>query len=528
MPPGLELAAALTSVDLSTIPNQKMIDLLQAAWREKQRTDAFFYAVMAETARCTAVREGSDPGHVGRSALARPFANTEIGAALTRTPSQVQRELDWVMVLDARLPMVQAAFSAGLIDQFKAREFAVYLAELTDAQIEQICTDLLPGAPKWTTGQLSHHLRQAVLEVDPGFTRRRYAKAFGERKVTGYLTDNGTATLSVHGLPPAEMAAACDRLASLAESIRTAGHSGPLRQIEADLATRLIDGTFTGMDRRQIIAAMLAEYAAAECGAECGAEGPPAERPTEDAAPASEPRQGVEVCIGLTTILGLDDHPAVLPGWGPIFAEHGRGLAGRQLAAEWRFAVTDEDGALVLAGVTRHRPFPARTDCAGGIVELEVSVAELAELAACTDLPGQWTTLIADIVSQHAARDQSDIDAHPDDRFPRARLRQHTQARDGTCVGPGCRRPATKSDLDHTHSREDGGQTVSANLGPLCDLHHAMKTFGGWSLTQPEPGLFRWRSPLGRIYETRGARAAQVHREPPPPERAVELDDLPP
>ena len=31
-----------------------------------------------------------------------------------------------------------------------------------------------------------------------------------------------------------------------------------------------------------------------------------------------------------------------------------------------------------------------------------------------------------------------------------------------------------------------------------------MKHEGGWQLTQPAPGLFRWESPLGRVYWTRG------------------------
>lgn len=520
LPSGTELDAALERLEPGAVPNAAAIDVLQASWRQTQHVIARHLLLVAESARCTPVRDGDDPNRIQRSATARPWANTEIAAALTRTPNNVQRELDWVMVLVARLPRVMTAFWAGQIDHEKAREFVEYLAELTDTQIEQVCTELVEPAAGWTVGQLRDRLRRAIVQIDPDFTRRRYTKAFTERKVAGYLTANGTASLSARGLNPAEAAAAFDRLHGLAESIRTAGHAGPLREIEADLCVRLLDGTFTGMNRRQIIAAMSAEYASAS--------GKEDSEPQDEVASASEPRQGVDVCAGLCTMLEMDDDPAELPGWGPIFAEQARALAARQRSAEWRFAITDDGGGLLFAGTTRLRPYPARRpDCHGGVVELEVSAAQLAELAAREDLPPLWAALITDVVVQYGDRAQSEIDAHPDDRFPRARLRQYTQARDRTCAGPGCRRPATKSDLDHTVSRGGGGRTVSGNLEPLCDLHHAMKTFGGWTLTQPEPGMFRWRSPLGRIYWTRGARATAKHRVPSS-ESALVLDDLPP
>ncbi|WP_346276537.1 DUF222 domain-containing protein [Pseudonocardia sp.] len=71
--------------------------------------------------------------------------------------------------------------------------------------------------------------------------------------------------------------------------------------------------------------------------------------------------------------------------------------------------------------------------------------------------------------------------------------------------GVGCRRPARKSDKDHTHDHARGGATTSRNIGPGCDRHHLYKHEGGWCLGQPEPGHFVWTSPLGRAYRTRGA-----------------------
>jgi hypothetical protein len=95
-------------------------------------------------------------------------------------------------------------------------------------------------------------------------------------------------------------------------------------------------------------------------------------------------------------------------------------------------------------------------------------------------------------------------------------LRRHVQLRDRTCVAPGCRRPARKAHLDHTYDHALGGPTVCTNVEPLCLAHHLMKHHGGWSLTQPEPGRFCWRSPLGQHYWTRGDPIAPGLPEPLP------------
>jgi len=80
-----------------------------------------------------------------------------------------------------------------------------------------------------------------------------------------------------------------------------------------------------------------------------------------------------------------------------------------------------------------------------------------------------------------------------------ARLVRHQQTR---CVFVGCGMPASRTDLDHTLAHADGGSTALDNLGLLCRRHHGAKHRGGWQLTQPQPGVFLWTSPTGRIYTT--------------------------
>ncbi|SDL35864.1 DUF222 domain-containing protein [Tessaracoccus oleiagri] len=87
---------------------------------------------------------------------------------------------------------------------------------------------------------------------------------------------------------------------------------------------------------------------------------------------------------------------------------------------------------------------------------------------------------------------------------PSAAMRLALQVRNPVDVFPYGTRPARGCDLDHTEPyRFDGntrGQTGMHNLGPLSRRSHRAKTHGGWRLTQPEPGVFHWRSPAGYEY----------------------------
>jgi hypothetical protein len=74
-----------------------------------------------------------------------------------------------------------------------------------------------------------------------------------------------------------------------------------------------------------------------------------------------------------------------------------------------------------------------------------------------------------------------------------ARIAEHVELRDGTCVFPWCHRPARGCDKDHVVPFDsDGppGQTSTINLAPLCRLHHRVKTHGGWTYTTLEPGSY--------------------------------------
>jgi hypothetical protein len=86
---------------------------------------------------------------------------------------------------------------------------------------------------------------------------------------------------------------------------------------------------------------------------------------------------------------------------------------------------------------------------------------------------------------------------------PSRSLTHLIQVRQVTCTAPGCRRPATACDFEHTIPHHDGGRTCECNAGPCCRRHHRAKQTAGWGLAQPTPGTFLWTTPHGRSYQTR-------------------------
>ena len=93
--------------------------------------------------------------------------------------------------------------------------------------------------------------------------------------------------------------------------------------------------------------------------------------------------------------------------------------------------------------------------------------------------------------------------APPEPRYrPSTALAEFVRARDLTCRFPGCTRPATITDIDHTIPYPCG-PTQASNLKCLCRPHHLLKTFWpGWSDRQLPNGDVIWTDPDGHTYLT--------------------------
>ena len=168
--------------------------------------------------------------------------------------------------------------------------------------------------------------------------------------------------------------------------------------------------------------------------------------------------------------------------------------------AEWRFAVTDDEGHLLLAGVTRHRPsgllavVQSVGRCRGGIVELQVSAAQLDRLAERSG-PG-WAGVVTDIAARYANRQAvlAGLDERPDDRFPVAALARHIQVRDRTCRTPaaGGRPAAATWTTPRPRPRRDDGQ---GEPGPALCPPPPVQTRAGLATRPAPPGNLRMDQP---------------------------------
>jgi len=174
----------------------------------------------------------------------------------------------------------------------------------------------------------------------------------------------------------------------------------------------------------------------------------------------------------------------------------------------------DAVGALA-AGTERLMCRCGSTDCAAGAavassVVIHV-VAKQETLDGESNDPGHLigsdalitAELLRDLATQAKLRPLiHPADSPAENRYrPSLALADFVRARDLTCRAPGCNRPATNCDLDHTIPFPHGA-THASNLKCLCRLHHLLKTFWGWRDYQLPDGTVMWTLPDGQTYVT--------------------------
>jgi Domain of unknown function (DUF222) len=419
---------------------------------------------------------------------------------------------------------------AGVLDEPRARLLSEWTTELHPETARALCAELLPRAPGLTTGQLIDQIKKLAIALDPDWAQRRYEQALAERRVVGSRNPDGSANLSGYNLPVERVAAACGHIDALAKTAKHAGDPRPIDHIRADLFLGMTEGTYTGLDDHTILERLHATHYSDEPGNgaperhnrprdnEPGDEGLEHTEPQDSEAPAQEgcdtagepvaqPRAsgaGMELRVRLSTLLGHDEYPAELAGWGPVHAGLARAQATALARGQWRFAITDEHGQLLHCGITQARPlgWPTRTAGCRQIVELQIPAITLHDLASAPDALGSWGPVVADLTHQHSNA-QRPATGDPTRRFPGTALRRHVEIRDRYCVMIGCRAPAHGTDTDHTLDHARSRATIEHNLGNVCRHDHRLKHEGSWQLHQPEPGVFRWTSRLGHVYQLR-------------------------
>ncbi|KAF2411688.1 hypothetical protein B1729_19010 [Microbacterium sp. B35-04] len=301
--------------------------------------------------------------------------------------------------LRERCPGVWNAFRAGLVSAQNATTVAQQAASFPDDATEawgRFDEAVETAAQTLPPGKFRVRARVARERLHPESLEVRHQRAAEDRNAWFQADHDGMATLTVFG-PADKVLSVHDRADAHARHLRSQpGETRTLAQLRADVLLEMMAAaTIDESETRR--------------------------------------RPSVAITVPVMTLLGLDDEPATLDGYGPIDIETARRLAGE--ASSWVRILTH---------------------------------------------PISGTVLDVDRTTY---------------RVPKA-LRRWLGVRDPVCIGPGCTRPARNCDIDHRIDWQYGGATADTNLGPLCEPHHVIKSKSRWTLYRDEmTGATWWVTP---------------------------------
>jgi hypothetical protein len=466
--PGAELArvvAEASDVDvrlLADLPDDALGDLVVASGR----LQSWAAGVQARAVAERAARETNPLAHgslVGQVTSELVVTGVEAAEVVVRGESGAQH------------PTVIGALEAGRIDVKKAHTLLRSATQLTIAERAEAIARFLPQAPARTWRWLrTRMLAFAKARHGAGETARTAAQ---HRNVQLDRAENDMGWLSAY-LPAVDAAAVWGVVDDMAHQLqRTTGEDRDLGQLRADCLTGIVTGrllpadrftettTTTDADTDQLPGAQAgtahggpdgtADGAVCTCGGRA-----PVVQETVQIVRVTPTRPVVRVTVPASALLGLDDAPADLDGFGPVPADVAAQIA---TDATWQRLLTDP-----VTGV-------------------------LTDYSTTTYRPGKV-------------------------------LRQAVATRDQTCEFLHCEHPAHWDDLDHivpfdhdldptTLPPGTPGQTRAQNLQPLCRQHHLLKTHAGWSVVRdPATGVTTWTTPTGRTH-TRPPTVLDTHIE---------------
>ena len=254
IPAGPALAVALAPLDLKSLTESQVVDVLKARFRQDNHERAQLLAVVNEVMLRSAagwkVPDDQWPGELGAD---------EVRAALVFSRNAAEKLCMLAEDVVRRLPDVQQAFASGVLDQPRVWVFSSWTCGLSDEHTKAIVAALLPKAHLLTTAQLIDEIQRYAIALDPNWARRRYERALKGRRVVGRRNPEGTANLAGYDLPPDQVAAACARLDRLAKAAKQAGHPDPIDHVRSYLFLGMTDGSFEGLTDPQILARLLAD-----------------------------------------------------------------------------------------------------------------------------------------------------------------------------------------------------------------------------------------------------------------------------
>ena len=335
-----------------------------------------------------------------RRDIAVRAATADVAVRLGMSETTVRTRAAHAEALKERCPLVWMAFASGEVAEQNAATVAQLALSLPEGDPETWAafdTCIVKAASALPPGKFRRHARVLRERAHPESIDERHRRAAVDRNVWLNPELDGMATLGA--LQPAAGAhAAFGRLDAIARHLRDQpGEKRTLAELRADA---LIDLLTTGETE--------------EFGRRAGS-------------------GSVAITVPVLTLLGQDDAPASLDGYGPIDIETAKRIVGE--AKSWVRILTHP--------------------IAGTVLDVDRATY----------------------------------------RIPNA-LRRWLGVRDPVCVFPGCTRSARDCEIDHRLDWQYGGVTSAENTAPLCEPHHALKTKSLWQLYRcPLTGASWWVSP---------------------------------
>jgi Domain of unknown function (DUF222) len=447
MLPGWELASALAATDLAEVDSFELVEVLKAGRRMASWAASVEAAAIAEMHRRRCAEEAPR-----RSSVPGEHVVDEVGAALTLTGMTAGALVDTAFRLTDGLPGTYEALSEGRIDAAKARVICEGTRLTSDEVRARVEAKVLPLAPVRTTSWLRRKVREAVIIADPAAYAEQRQEAKARQRVELWENQAETSDLAGRDLPSEQASRAFNRINSIAAAVKSDGDPRPIDFL-----------------RGEVLMALLL---------------------------------GADPCLGagLTDVPQDPDDPTAAGDDTRIEVQaQARARSEAQAVADIRPGPEAGTAAdRVLAGSIAERMREVLTDATCGAATVAGRVWLIAEAGhrireSLTGLkaPGCTTTV----------KDGRVVHGH--DRYrPSAGMRREIEARDGTCVFPGCRQPTRRCDCDHTIAFHLGGATCPCNLALLCRHHHRTKQADGWRLIQVWPGVLLWITPSAHWYVT--------------------------
>jgi len=388
LPPANRPTGEIALFDPHLLSPAARIDLLSLIEEQKHWLDSVQQRVLAEI-------EAADDSELH---LAQEAVSLALGVP-TRT---AQAKLKTASLLARELPETLALLRAGKISYRHTEVICEQAWSLSPKLMAEFESLALPRAADQTVGQLRQAVRRAAASLDPASAERRHQQALTGRKVGFQPCEDGMVLLPV--LLDAPQGQLIFTRLTAAATLLPAADDRTMDQKRADL---LVDAVLSGLPH--------------------------------DALPELQGRRpSIQIVVSADTLLGLDDEPADLAGYGPITAETARRYAADE-SGTWRRLLTDPDtGALLDIGKDSYRPVQ--------------------------------------------------------------RLRDFVLARDGVCCFPTCNQPGYRCEFEHIVAFSQGGQTCRCGGALACKRHNLCKIATGWQYRRLPDGSYRWTDDTGHEY----------------------------